>query len=655
MRRFFRTFVAAMGILSMVAAGPVFPVKAKSSFLDLATNPLAEEYIKKELLADGDADLKVGFANKNARAVSADFIVSLWKDPDFQQIPFFKIRNATIQGDINAEGISIPFNIEFWNCNFLGRINLQRAHLQSFNMYDGIVTGAVRLNRIVAEGDVALYSTIYEQAVVLFAADIGGSLLAKDSQFNGTQIDEGTSAPFELWKVQVGQATEFTNADIKGEAKVDDAVFGIDVKFDHATFEKAATFKNIRVGNLADFQGAIFKSSVSFESSVMERDTKFTDATFDGDANFDYLTVERFFYFDSTRLNQSFSFKYPTVGWPNFANAAFSGPVNFEGMQASNEMDFTKATYNYLNDPFTVTLAKVDGAVKFDGFTAPAGLSLKHNQFGDLTISGVEDSRFAFIDLDSTKVDGDLTVKNVNTYKFSAEGTVVNNVTTFEAMTVEKELNMSNASLGFFTIDEDGFWPRYQNAANNLRGMTYTDIGLVGNELEDNTWDVLLDMVQHSAYSPQSYRSLSQFLTEKGHPEWAAQVELKRKIRERDDILKDHNTGAWLWSWFMYLFSGYGQIPALAIVWSFLVILIGAIMFSKESDLVVLNDGGSRPKYNSFLYSFALFVPFIELDIAEKWDPKPERRMAWTYKYVLKILGWILTPIALLTFGGIIK
>jgi len=313
MRRFFRTFVAAMGILLMIGQ-PVSPVKAKSSFLQLDTDSPTEEYIKEELLADGDADLAVGFKNEGQRVVSADFIVSLWKDPAFQQIPFFKLRNATIRGDINAEGISIPFNIEFWNCNFLGRINLQRAHLQSFNMYDGLVTGAVRLNRIVAEEDVALYSTVYEQAVVLFAANIGGSLLAKDSQFKGTQIDEGTSAPFELWKVQVGQATEFTNAVIRGEAKVDDAKFGIDVKFDHATFEKAATFKNIRVGNLADFQGATFKSDVSFESSVMERDTKFTGATFDGDANFDYLTVDRFFYFDKTTFNQKFSFKYPTVG-----------------------------------------------------------------------------------------------------------------------------------------------------------------------------------------------------------------------------------------------------------------------------------------------------------------------------------------------------
>ncbi len=84
-------------------------------------------------------------------------------------------------------------------------------------------------------------------------------------------------------------------------------------------------------------------------------------------------------------------------------------------------------------------------------------------------------------------------------------------------------------------------------------------------------------------------------------------------------------------------------------------ISIGAILYWKEEYLVVMDDTDAKPPYNPFLYSFAVFVPFIELDLAEKWEPKPERRVAWFFKYVLKILGWILTPIALLTFGGIIK
>ena len=131
-------------------------------------------------------------------------------------------------------------------------------------------------------------------------------------------------------------------------------------------------------------------------------------------------------------------------------------------------------------------------------------------------------------------------------------------------------------------------------------------------------------------------------------------MELSRKERERDHILKRYSP-AWFWSWFLSIFSGYGQLPQKAIGWSVLVILIGTVVFWKEDGLVQLGEEDSQPPYNPFLYSFALFIPYIELGIADKWDPKPGRTAAWTYKHIHRMLGWILAPIALLSFGGIIK
>ena len=58
--------------------------------------------------------------------------------------------------------------------------------------------------------------------------------------------------------------------------------------------------------------------------------------------------------------------------------------------------------------------------------------------------------------------------------------------------------------------------------------------------------------------------------------------------------------------------------------------------------------------YKPFWYSFALFIPSIDLGIAEKWEPNPERKWAHYYKYIHMMLGWMLAQIALLTFGGIL-
>jgi hypothetical protein len=183
--------------------------------------------------------------------------------------------------------------------------------------------------------------------------------------------------------------------------------------------------------------------------------------------------------------------------------------------------------------------------------------------------------------------------------------------------------------------------------------MTYTDIDLGEQGLSDETWQSLLQLVNQSAYSPQAYQSLSQFLNDKGHADWAGEVDLAGKRRERDETMTPLS-GPWFWSWFLDIFIGYGHRPFLAFLWSALVIFFGAFVFWKEEGMVILDTSEARPVYNPIFYSFALFIPFIELDIASKWDPKPTRKFASYYKHLHRILGWVLMPIALLTFGGII-
>jgi len=694
MKKLFHLPISVVTAL-LIAGMQTSPAKASPKPQELTYNPAAEEYIRNELLADGEANLDLAFENEDQRVVRGEFIVELFKDPALQEIPFFKIHDAAILGDIKANGLSIPFDIEFQNCKFAGRIEMERAKIQSFNMYNSTVTGAVRMNRIVINEDLALYESTYEGAVVLFDATIGSNFFAARSHFNGTEVDEGTSYPFELWLIKVGQSAEFRGATIKGTAMFENAEFGVDVFFENSVFEKPVNFKNfkvgnfayfegtifndktdfesgtverdahfakalfngnanfksIKVGNLADFQGAVFNGDAIFESGIVERDAYFSNAAFNGDAYFDYFTSGRFMDFVGTTFNKKISFTYTVVGWPYFKDAIFNGGVDFEGMQASNDFDLTGAAYNYSKEPFTVYLASVDGRVLFEGFTAPAGLSLEHNHFGDLEIIGQENQQYKIIDMTATKIDGDMIVQSVETFEFLAEGVTVADSTIFDNVSVATKLDMSNASIGFFTIGQFA-WPNNPDSFN-LLGMTYNDIGLVDDELDDKTWAVLLKMIEQSTYSPQAYRTLEQFLTEKGHPDWAADVEFSRKHRERDQILTRYS-GPWFWSSFLWLFSGYGQRPQFAFGWSALVIIIGTIVFRREEDMVILDDSDAKPPYNPVLYSFALFLPYIDLEIASKWDPKPDRKFAGLYKHIHRLLGWILMPIALLTFGGII-
>ena len=698
MKMFSRLLVAVVTVM-FVAGLLITPVNADTQVLVLTPT---EEYVKGELLADGDVDL----TGQDDPAIRGEVIVTWWKDPAFQNIPFFKIRHATIKGNIEAEGLTIPFNVEFHFCTFDGRINLESADTKTFRIDDdSTVKGSVRMGRMVVDGDLALYNSTFEGIVTLFDANISNNLFAKGSKFLALAGDQNSTYPFELWTIEVGKTAEFENATFKGFVMAKNAEFVQEVNFKNATFEKNANFEGFTVGDLAEFQeadfygevsfesgiverdikfsnavfngnanfkdfkavnlaefdGATFNADATFESGIVERDTYFTNATFNGNANFDYFSSSRFMDFVGTTFNKKFSFTYTLIGWPYFANAAFNGPVDFEGMQATNDFELTDATYSFPDKPFTVYLARVEGRTLFTGFTSQAGLVLTHNHFTDLEITSRENQIYTIIDLSSTLVDGNLRMEDLVTSELNATGTSVSDSTLIQNVSVTNELDMSNASVGIFNINNFS-WPT-DPASFNLRGMTYTDIGLVDRELNDETWTVFKDMVGQSAYSPQAYRTLAQSLIEKGHPEWAADLELSGKRREKNQILKpspwEHllkppSYGPWLWSWFLDIFSGYGQRPQFAFGWSLLVVVIGSFVFRKEKDMVVLVESKAIPPYNPLLYSFALFLPYIDLEIASKWDPKPERKYAGIYKHIHRLLGWILMPIALLTFGGII-
>ena len=673
----------------LISGSPFTLVKA------INYNPAAEEYVKKEILAGGDADLAMAFENADERVISAEFIVALWQDPAFQAIPFFRLRNATIISDIEAEEITIPFDVELHDCTFIGGINLASTDVKTFRIDDSTVKGPVELGHIVVKGDLALYNSTFEGGVTLFGANISNNLFARHSKFLSTEPVPSSAFPFELWTTRVGETTDFTDVLFKGEVKADDAKFGVDVRFVDVVFEEPVSFHNIQVGNStefsetmfegdADFRSSIlgqdayftratFNAEVSFESSILDRDAAFTGSTFNGNANFDYLAVARFIDFDQTTFNQDFSFIYTKVGWPYFRDAVFNGRVNFEGMQAGSDLDFTNVTYNYGSEPFGVLFAKVNGSVWFEDFTAPAGLYLAYDQFGNLIISGHEGQQFASINLDTMKIDGKLDVQHIETSSFSLNQSFVNQLLAFtdiktslfslsesslpgkalfKDVKVESQLDWSDVTFGKLILDEFT-WPESSNNFN-LRGTTYDDIELNSQKISQKTFPDFYNIIKSSTYDAEVYRTFEQFLSDKGLQDIVPEVELAKKQRERREMLTPYSVG-WIWSWFLDVFAGYGQRPGRALLCSLLIIGIGAIVYRKESDLVSLNKLEEMPPYNPILYSFALFLPLIDLGIADKWNPKPSRKGAWMYKHFHKLLGWILTPIAILTFGGFIK
>lgn len=682
-------------ILSMIALlSPAFLLVGPAFAAGEAPNPAAESFLLDQLRATGVADLESGFAPEE-RGVSGVALLEALKDPDVQSKPLIYIANVTVTDVLWARDLIIPSKLVFSKVEFSDYVNFGETQIQSFDAYDSkflgdldfsgasisrefyfsynTIAGNLNFGRSEIDGNADLRDNVIEGSLNLYGAHISGELLLDNTKVLGTEPLPGSTFPTEIWNTTVDGLASFNNMEFQGDAHffgshfdrfdARNVLFHGHVNFGEATADQIADFSgtqflgdanftNFSAGSDINFYNAVFTNLAVFDNVFVNRDANFQGARFDGTANFYYFTAERFSDFSGATFNQEFLFYYATTAYPYFENTTFNGWVTFEGMQASEDFELINSSYNYPDLPFLATVASVDGAVKFENFTAPAGLQLSDSAFGSLSLTTADQSEIQFVDLTGTSIASDLSMEKVKLNDFLAEGMTVGGSTTLHQVTISNQLDLRNATIGFLKVDEQ-FSPPTDSQSFNLRGMTYSDIDLGDQGLTDETWRGLLKFINDSAYSPQAYQALSQFLTDKGHPDWAAEVELAQKRRERNEVLTPLS-GAWLWSWFLDIFSGYGHRPALAFIWSGLVVLNGALIFRRREDMCPVEQEDVQLNYNPVWYSFALFLPYIDLGIASKWEPSPERKWARNYKYIHMLLGWVLAPIALLTFGGII-
>ena len=165
------------------------------------------------------------------------------------------------------------------------------------------------------------------------------------------------------------------------------------------------------------------------------------------------------------------------------------------------------------------------------------------------------------------------------------------------------------------------------------------------------TWNDLKPLFAGFEYSSDIYSRLEEFFHDAGEASLADAVYVEQKIQERKRLpatLKALN-------WLSYATVGYGRHPARAFIWSALFVVIGIAMFWREGGMIPTEGDKPGSKYNSLWYSLDLFLPLTRLQAAERWVPRPERRIAWTYLRIHHLLGWVLVPLGLAALSGLVK
>jgi hypothetical protein len=367
--------------------------------------------------------------------------------------------------------------------------------------------------------------------------------------------------------------------------------------------------------------GAIIAGQLDLINEEIPYDTILTNCHFQGDVN---LTQSRF----AKSLNLSNSifeantdFESATITFDlNVEHGGFASEVFFKSLHAGGDL-----LLNY---------ADFKKAANFSEVEVGGNMLSDHAKFYDTA------------DFDNLKVKGDASFRDNE----------------FHGRVSFDEARFTNLFLTgclFLSSTEHTDFTRMKMESGFLENTRFNDRikidGISFQYLSPASWETLQTLANHSEYNAEFYSSLEALFQRHGYPDQANKVFIAQKQRERGERLHGLE---WLWNFMQDLLVGYGRRLERLLLWSGVLVLVGCIVFRKESEMKTIDPADQQRcagKYNAFWYSLDLFLPILTLGDKTTWAPKDDRRLAQLYRRVHIILGHLLVPIGLAAWAGIIK
>lgn len=197
----------------------------------------------------------------------------------------------------------------------------------------------------------------------------------------------------------------------------------------------------------------------------------------------------------------------------------------------------------------------------------------------------------------------------------------------------------------------------------------------------------------------QPYGQLATVLRNTGHESDAREVFVHKEMlqsRVALSLAKDEGRilrvlQIWIGDLFMRHVVGYGYKPQRSLIWMAIILISATVFFHqvwKAGDMtpaaapVLVSKGwnealsadpvttaetwssqtGAGQDYETFhplAYSFDLFVPLVDLGQQSAWGPSTERgplgRIAWWLRWVIEIVGWVVTALAAAAVTGLVR
>jgi hypothetical protein len=353
----------------------------------------------------------------------------------------------------------------------------------------------------------------------------------------------------------------------------------------------------------------VFEKDVNFSLAHFRKSLFLEGTNFIGIVNLNHSDVGTILMADSTHFNAS-----------NFANIKTGGTASFERATFNGRADFG---YSDIGGSFSVVDAKFlePGVTERDITTFFDSMRVNgHGFFRRAVFKGATDFR-------RSHFSGNFEVNNA---KFERPPTFI---------------GVHVGDTAFFT-DSD------INGLAQFGDMTYMAIDVGSKEKVLELFD------HHSVYNPDVYTNLEQVFLRHGDIDAADDFYVAGRQRARKAYWAEKDILKFGWNYVQDKVAGYGRRLTRALLISVLFVLLGWIIFMHEDNMMTQKEEDAlryKGRYRPGWYSLSLFLPIITLEDSKIWMPRLERKKSRIYMRVHMILGYLLIPIGIAAWTGIIK
>jgi uncharacterized protein YjbI with pentapeptide repeats len=576
----------------------------------------------------------------------------------------FDMSEATVLGAFEVMGATFSEHARFTRAKFSGATTFVKAEFRSSADFDYAEFHAV------AAFDGSIFTKYASFDNVQFLSDVA---------FGGAPGIKGANAQF-LNRATFRATRVVGEADMRGVSFIGDADFTLfrvtgELSFNGASFANSATFTGLEAESDVDFTGVLFKGPFIYGRTHTKGILSFEGkgdgrtASFQNQATFDYSTIDRgieisnvvflrtasfglakiggFFLLQDCRFKQDLflggsqiigaaSFRGIVVeGKATFRSSHFYEKVSFQSSDKTSTLDFfDDADFSdAIFDKHVIWKdAKFHKSAEFSGTQFGSQLEIQSTSFeGKSNFSGSEFAGPAYFGKNESETKASVVQFSDVMFDYSQFRKDAH----FESSVFRGKLGLRGVQFKSVLFASNGrvLGQEQFSGPIDLKGTAYDRI--------ETNWGQLLKLrdgkERIQPYDPQIYENLEHVLRAQGLDSQAEDVYTFRREVEQAKLPWTSWLGYFIWGKLLRYGTGY---RAWAI--SFILILLGAIFF-----LFFASRDEKRSLPTSLNRSLRQFLP---LDLpGSKWEVEKLGVAPVTAAAILRIFGWFLIPILVLT------